>query len=205
MVGVTRTVGIVVLVGILGLGLAGCGRQNAPGSPPGGTAPAVDATDLDSLAEESQALLALGFDRADLDGVMAAASASPDPDAGPGPGKGDKGGRGRGHGAERGQLMRLRAAFGKDALHGEVTVQTRKGPKTLVAQRGEITARTDKTITVKSADGYTLTWTFADRYRFFQHRRPIAPTELKVGMRVGVAGVKAGDTPMARAIIIPKR
>ncbi|GAA1748161.1 hypothetical protein [Luedemannella helvata] len=208
-----KTLGLAVLLGVLGVGLAGCG---AGGAPPGGGAHPVDAVEATAAAPmsiESQALLALGFDQADADVVNAAVANAPDAASLEAPGataspqetKGDKGDRRRNGAGERALIMRLRHAFGKKALHGEVTVQTRNGTRTLVAQRGEITALTDATLTVRSADGYTLTWTFADKYHFFQHRRLIQPTDLKVGMQVGVAGFKDGDTPKARAVIIPKR
>ncbi|GAA1788198.1 hypothetical protein GCM10009682_07850 [Luedemannella flava] len=196
-----RTMGVVVLLGVLGLGLVGCGRLAADETAPASGADAVDTT-LVSL--ESEALLAMGFDQADVDLVTAAVARGPaTPTASP-DGVKDKGGRDKGDVADRGHIMRLRLAFGKKALHGEVVVETKNGPKTLVAQRGEITAVTATTLTVKSADGYTSTWTFAEKYHFFQHRRLIAATELKVGMKIGVAGYKNGDTPMARAVIIPK-
>ena len=46
-----------------------------------------------------------------------------------------------------------RHALGRRVLHGEVTVQTKDGVKTIVMARGEVTALSGDAITVKSSDG----------------------------------------------------
>jgi len=89
-------------------------------------------------------------------------------------------------------------------LHGEAVVQTEEGTKTVVVQRGEVTAITASSVTVKSNDGFTLTWTFSDQLRVFERRNQIQPSAVAVGARIGVAGEKTSGDPSARLIVIPR-
>jgi hypothetical protein len=173
---------LVVAAFVVLLGLTGCAR-GAGGESAG---PAADTSDL---SWDAQALEQIGFNTADL----SAASADPSPSASPG--KKDR----------RGALLRhrrLRLAFGKKMLHGEAVVQTDEGTKTIVVQRGTVTAIDSTTITVKSADGFTLTWKFGDPLRVIESRKQIQPSAVAVGATVGVAGAKDGDTPVARLVVI---
>src|SRR6185312_10261857 len=70
--------------------------------------------------------------------------------------------------------------------------------------RGEVTAITSTSVTVKSNDGFTLTWTFSDQLRVFERRNQIQPSAVAVGARIGVAGEKQADKPVARLIVVPK-
>jgi hypothetical protein len=186
-----------LLVGVLAL--TGCGRAG------GGAAAGSDGADdgTTSMTLESQALQALGFETADLEPVDAAveagaaATASASPTAQPGHGGKDRPGHHK--------YKRLRFGFGKRTLHGEMVVQTENGTRTLVVQRGEVTAITATTITVKSTDGYTLTWAYADKLNVFEHRTQVKADDIEVGTQVGVAGYKDGDTPTARVIVVPKK
>ena len=56
----------------------------------------------------------------------------------------------------------------------------------------------------KSTDGFTLTWTFGNPIHVLEHRSSVQPSAVKVGMAVGVAGGKDGDTAVARLIVIPR-
>lgn len=99
----------------------------------------------------------------------------------------------------RGPLRRhLRA----NTLHGEVVVRTKAGPKTIVVQRGEVTAVSGEGLTVKSADGFTLNWTFGDKLRVVQKREAAEKSAIKTGGQVGVAGVKEGDVSRARLVVL---
>ena len=100
-------------------------------------------------------------------------------------------GRGRGWGH----------ALGRRVLHGEVTVQTQEGVKTLVIARGEVTALSKDAITVKSSDGVETSFGIDGdtRYGF---RNEAAPTaELKVGEDAFVAGEKSGDRAVAKRVV----
>src|SRR3982750_1744628 len=55
-------------------------------------------------------------------------------------------------------------------LHGEGIVQTKKGPVRVAMQHGTATAATDTSLTIRSADGYTKTWTLAKNVKVFDHR-----------------------------------
>ena len=58
--------------------------------------------------------------------------------------------------------------------HGQITVETKNGDKTIDVQRGTVTAITATTVTVKSTDGFTLTWTSATRSQVIEHRTKVA-------------------------------
>jgi len=172
----------VVAAGLLGL--AACDRTG-----PDGTTTA----DVTELSWDAQALESIGIAPADLPGANAVV-ADPAPTASAKPGRdGDKHRR----------WKRVRFPF-RNVLHGEAVVQTEEGTKTVVVQRGEVTAITATSVTVKSNDGFTLTWTFSDQLRVFEHRKQIQSSAVAVGARVGVAGAKEADNPVARLIVIPR-
>jgi hypothetical protein len=98
--------------------------------------------------------------------------------------------------------------LGRRVLHGEVTVQTQEGVKTIVMARGEVTALSKDAITVKSSDGVETSFAVDGdtRYGF---RNEAAPTaELKVGEDAFVAGEKSGDRAVAKRVVsgeLPQR
>jgi hypothetical protein len=162
------------------------------------------------MTPEATALTALGFADTDVTGGTAAdgpgqanapadvtATGSATPDASAAPNK-------RRHPSLRRLLIR-RATIAKHVEHGSVTVQTRNGNETIDVQRGTITAISSTSMTVKSADGFTLTWTFGDKMRVLENRSTIQPTDVKAGETVGVAGEKSGSTETARLVVIPKQ
>jgi hypothetical protein len=65
----------------------------------------------------------------------------------------------------------VRRHLRRNTLHGEITVQGRDGVRTVVVQRGAVTAVDGRAVTVKSADGWTLTWTLGDDVRVRQDRK----------------------------------
>jgi outer membrane murein-binding lipoprotein Lpp len=157
------------------LGLAGCGA----------------AADAATLSAEGQALAAMGFDVKDLaaetgDGVTGAPDASAAPD-----------GRRR-HKAGSGRVLLRR-----NVLHGEAVVQTDTGTKTVDVQRGTVTAIDATGLTVKSADGFTLTWKFGSPLHVIEHRTTVQASAVKVGTEIGIAGTRDGDTVSAHLILIP--
>lgn len=134
-----------------------------------------------SLDVEQAALTAIGFEAAD-----------PTPSAT----SSDK---------DRKDRPRLRGLFRKNTLHGEIVVETKDGTKTVVVQRGEVTAIDGDSLTVKSTDGYTVEWAFGDDLRVRERRDTIQPSDVKVGTEVGVAGAKDGDRTVARLVVIPRK
>jgi hypothetical protein len=181
-------VGVLLAGAIALLGLSGCGRfadRSADDS----------AADMTDLSWDEQALEAIGFASEDVSANGLAPAAEPAPSASAGAKARD---------GRHPKVRRLRlAAFGRHLEHGEAVVQTEEGTKTVVVQRGTVTAINATTITVKSADGFTLTWTFGSPIHVMQHRTQIQPSAIAVGAQVGVAGEKVGSTPTARLIALP--
>ena len=131
-------------------------------------------------------------------GVALAAQSSPSTTQAPGAtaGKARAGMLGRGAGWRHGLARR--------ALHGELTLQTRDGVKTVVVARGEVTALADDSITVKSSDGVSTPFRINDDTRFGFRHEPNPRAELKVGDTVWVAGTKSGDTVTATNVVSAK-
>jgi len=186
---VRATVGATLLALFGALALVGCARGSTEGP-----VPAADYTDL---TIEGQALEAIGFNPNEL--VPLAAVAVDDPTPKPTVRPSVKPQR-----DFPGRHKRLRFAFGRNLLHGEAVVQTDQGTRTVVVQRGTVTAINDTSITVKSADGFTLTWTFGNPIHVIEHRVSIQPSAIAVGATVGLAGGKDGDTAIARLIVVPR-
>ena len=163
----------------LALAVATIGLVGLAGCDTSGTS-----TNSADLSPEAQALAALGVNPADL---AAAPSSGPtvDPSAAPG-----------------GKHPRLRLKIRKNVLHGEATVQTKDGLKTIAVQRGTVTAITDTSVTVKSTDGFTQTWTFGPNLSVIEHRATVQPSGVKAGAEIGVAGPHEGSTYTARLIVL---
>jgi hypothetical protein len=98
----------------------------------------------------------------------------------------------------------VRAYLRKNTLHGEIVVQTKEGTRTIAVQRGTVTALDDDSMTVKSTDGFTMTWTFGENLRVIERRTTVQPEDVEVGAEVGVAGAKDGDRATARLVVIPR-
>jgi Domain of unknown function (DUF5666) len=94
-----------------------------------------------------------------------------------------------------------RHALGRRVLHGEVTVQTREGVKTLVMARGEVTALSGTAITVKSSDGVSTEFRIDGDTRYGFRNEPAPNAELKVGDTAFVAGEKVGGAAVARRVV----
>ncbi|SCG48768.1 hypothetical protein [Micromonospora halophytica] len=184
-------VGTTSLLAAIALGVAGCGPAQV--TQDASTAAAVEVAA--ALGAEGQALAALGFDPSELD-VQAAA---------PAPSSAAPADKTRGERAEEWRKRRqARVLLRRNTLHGEAVVQTKDGgTKTVVVQRGEVTAIDGDSVTVKSADGFTLTWTLGDKLRVVERRTTIQAGDLGVGTTVGVAGAKDGDASVARLIVVP--
>ncbi|MBW6439359.1 hypothetical protein KZ829_37110 [Actinoplanes hulinensis] len=99
----------------------------------------------------------------------------------------------------------VRKLLRKNALHGEVVVETRDGgTRTIVVQRGEVTAVEADRFTVKSSDGFEGSWTFGDPLRVVDRvkREKTERDAVTVGATVGVGGVRDGSATAARLIIV---
>lgn len=190
-----RVLGTLALAAaVVALGLSGCARPSASDSPP-------EALEAESVAYgwDAQALEAIGFAPADLAAAepVEVDGSSPSPDTQ----------------RRRHRFPRLRFCFAggdqrclrhRNVQHGEAVVTTEEGTKTVVVQRGTVTAIDASTITVKSADGFTLTWKFGDPLHVIEHRSQIESSAIAVGTAVGVSGAKDGDAVVARLIVVPR-
>jgi hypothetical protein len=165
-------------------GIAGCGRFGDATAGSDGAANAAVA-EMTELTLEAQALEEIGF-------IQQENGPAPSPSA-----------DGKDNGTRHDK--RVRFGFRKGMLHGEAVVQTDQGTKTVVVQRGTVTAIDASTVTVKSSDGFTLTWTFGSPLNVLEHRRRVQPSAVVVGTEVGVAGARQGDLMIAQLIVVPGR
>jgi hypothetical protein len=176
----TRTRNLLLALGVASLlGLTACGTR--------GPAQAADPASAPE-GVEAAALTAMGFDV----GLTPVTDPAPAPSGSAAPKAGHKN--------DRRPLGR--AMLRRNTLHGEAVVQTKDGVKTVVVQRGTVTAIDDKTVSVKSTDGYAQTWTFGNPIRVVERRGTVQPSAIKAGAEIGVAGTKDGGTTSARLIVI---
>jgi hypothetical protein len=94
-----------------------------------------------------------------------------------------------------------RHALGRRVLHGEVTLQTQEGTRTVVMAYGTVTALAKDTITVKSSDGVETSFKLDGDTRFGFRDEPAPSAELKVGEDAFVTGEKSGATATARRVM----
>ena len=94
-----------------------------------------------------------------------------------------------------------RHVLGRRVLHGEVTVQTSEGVKTLVMARGQVTALSKDAITIKSSDGVQTSFGIDAHTRFGFRNQPAPSAELKVGEDALVAGERSGGRAIARRVV----
>jgi hypothetical protein len=94
-----------------------------------------------------------------------------------------------------------RHALGRRVLHGEVTLETREGVKTLVMAYGQVTALSRDAITIKSADKVETSFGIDGATRFGFRNQPTPSAKLKVGEDALVAGEKSGDRATASRVV----
>ncbi|HEY2675218.1 MAG TPA: hypothetical protein VGJ07_33220 [Rugosimonospora sp.] len=171
------------------IGLTACG-QLASGTAANTTA------DSTTMTPEASALSQLGFSPQD---VTLASDPSPSPTASSAPRAGAR----AKHPALR--ALTIRRALARNVEHGEVVVKTKDGDKTLDVQRGTVSAINSTTVTVKSSDGFTLTWTIGSPIHVIEHRTSVQPSSVAVGANVGIAGTKSGSTVTASLLVIAQK
>ncbi|WP_157429660.1 hypothetical protein [Actinomadura oligospora] len=160
--------------------------------------------------------MAAGVAAAGLLGVglytaVPAFAASPSPSAHPSaPGKGHdgKGHDGRWRNGGKDGMHGHRAGFGGGmrGVHGEATVKAKDNTFKVVGwQRGQVTAKTGTTLTVKSADGVTWTWTVDAKTRVVKARAKSTLNAVANGDEVVVFGDRSGETRTAKAVRDPQK
>jgi len=95
-------------------------------------------------------------------------------------------------GHHKGQLGRV--------VHGEFTVHTKTGDKTLDTQRGVVTAVNAGSVTVKSTDGFTATYTLTPTTKVHKGKQTATTTQITTNDRVRVLATKTGTTATATHI-----
>jgi hypothetical protein len=96
-------------------------------------------------------------------------------------------------------LLRLRLVGGE---HGEVTFQTKAGPKTIAIERGTIQAVSGSNMTVVAKDGTTWTWDFTTSTKVRDAGHTVPSTNLSTGELVFVGGPVVGGVYDARVVRI---
>lgn len=92
----------------------------------------------------------------------------------------------------------------KHVLHGQFTVQTKKGVRVVDTEVGVITAVTPTSVSVKASDGYTQTWTLGATTHVRANRQKGSVSDLTVGETVRLLGPTSGGTASAvLAVVTP--
>ncbi len=94
-------------------------------------------------------------------------------------------------------LVRLALVGG---AHGEVTFQTKAGPKTIAVERGTIQSVSNAGITVVAKDGTTWAWDFVSSTVVRDDKQAVSRNQLSNGETVLVLGQVVGGVHDARLI-----
>lgn len=136
-------------------------------------------------------------------GVAFAADPTPAPSASSSTGSGQEfrggpeGGPG-GHGHRGGGMM---GGFDGKVLHGDATVENSDGTTSVMRViRGEVTAVSDTSITVKASDGFTQTYAINADTDVHVGRDDAGAADIQVGYQAMVAGTVSGDAATATKI-----
>lgn len=138
-----------------------------------------------STSSSDDAYTAAALDLADTSNSASAPSSPPGPSGGPSGGPAASGHR--------------------QFEHGEAVVRDKDGKLiTVDRQRGSVTAASATSLTVKSSDGTSWTWTIDKDTKVRGANLKNEPaSSIKVGDPVAVGGQRSGDSRTARAVIDP--
>jgi hypothetical protein len=150
--------------------------------------------------------LGVAFAQTDPSGTTATTSATttaPAQAPAPGPGKAfGRGGHGHGHGGLFGGKLFGLGGFGRfGGLHGEFTMRKPDGNgfQTVAVQTGEVTAVSPSSITVKSEDGFSRTYSVDENTAVGSGRDGIGT--VRTGDTVRIAGVVEDGKARAAGIL----
>jgi hypothetical protein len=102
---------------------------------------------------------------------------------------------------ERGRMHGHGDELGHRVLHGDLVVENEDGDAVNVAvQRGEVTAVSSDSLTVKSSDGFTKTWTLTSDTKVHEGRDAAEIADIEVGDNVRVGSGDSGDTDTAARV-----
>ena len=103
------------------------------------------------------------------------------------------------------QKHRAKRLFGR-GVHGQATVRTKAGFAQVSWQRGQVTAKTGNSITVRSLDGTTWQWQTDAKTRVRKNGQKSALGKLAVKDFVVIAGRDgANKRHEAQRVIVPKK
>ena len=84
--------------------------------------------------------------------------------------------------------------------HGELTVHTKTGEKVVGVQRGVVTAVDATSVTVKSADGFSATYTLDPATKVHKDKKAAAASDIAVNDRVRLEATKTSTADTATRI-----
>ncbi len=87
-------------------------------------------------------------------------------------------------------------------IHGQITFESKKGPRTVDFERGTISSVSGSSVVVSAADGTTWTWGLVGNTVVRQDHKKAAASALSAGQRVFVGGPMSGTARDARLIVI---
>ncbi|MFI0449442.1 DUF5666 domain-containing protein [Actinomadura sp. 6N118] len=100
---------------------------------------------------------------------------------------------------------RLHAARAARGVHGEMTVRRDGKFVEMAWQRGQVTARTGSSLTVRSDDGVSWTWNTTADTKVRKNRAKAALNDVANGDRVMVWGDQNGTTRTAKIVRVPDK
>jgi hypothetical protein len=101
----------------------------------------------------------------------------------------------------RSGLARLRL-LARRTLHGQITVVTKAGLRTIAFERGTVQSLSGSSVVVKAPDGTAWTWQVGMATRVVKAGRRAGPNAIAAGQRVFVIGQVAGGSDDARRVVI---
>jgi hypothetical protein len=99
------------------------------------------------------------------------------------------------------RLHRLRMLI-RRTLHGQITIETKSGPKTLAFERGAVQSASGSSLVVRAADGTTWTWALSSATRVIKAWHRVGANTLATGEQVVVLGEVSGASDQARRVVI---
>jgi hypothetical protein len=97
----------------------------------------------------------------------------------------------------------LRRLLAKRVEHGEFTIKGKDGkPAVVDVQRGQVTAVSATSITLKSEDGFTASYAVSADTKVRVGGAQKAMGDVKVGNNAGVVAKKDGSTVTAAAVVV---
>src|ERR1700761_4238623 len=83
------------------------------------------------------------------------------------------------------------ARLGRRVEHGELTVRAGKGTQVLDVQRGQVTAVSSTSLTVRSKDGFSATYVVGSSSKVRAAGKSASISAVHTGNRVGVVAVRS--------------